>query len=285
MDRLVSTEWLAKELGSPDLRVLDCTVALEFKEVGGFEIQGGRSGWERGHIPGSQHADLLADLSDPGSPVPLMLPGAEDFARAMGALGVGDDTRVVLYDAQANMWAARVWWMLRAYGFDNAAVLDGGLTTWLQEGRELATDAGTPPRPATFTPRPRPEIFVDKDFVRSAIDSADVTLVDALQPETYRGDRVDYGRPGHIPSAVNVPFFAVLDMSTQQYLPPAELKQALAPALEGDPRQVVTYCGGAVAASSVAFALGLIGIDGVAIYDGSMLEWAADPSLPLETAP
>ncbi len=282
MDHLVSAGWLEKELGAPDLRVLDCTVGLTFNEDSGFEIQGGQAGWEQVHIPSSRHVDLLGELSDPSSPVPLMLPSPEQFAAAMGRLGIGDDSRVVLYDGQANMWAARVWWMLRAYGFDRAAVLDGGLPAWLAEGRPSANGSEAPPPAAVFTPRPRAGIFVGKDQVRSQLGDPGCSIVDALQPESYSGARQDYARPGHIPGARNVPFSAVIDMDTQKYLTPDQLREVLAPVLEGGPDQVVTYCGGAIAASSVAFALNLIGVQNVSIYDGSMLEWASDPELPLE---
>lgn len=236
------------------------------------------------HIPGSQHVDLLQELSDPDFPVPLMLPPAEQFGRVLGGLGVDERTRVVLYDGQASMWAARVWWMLRAYGFDTAAVLDGGLQTWLMQQRRTASGLEASPAPALLTPRPRPGIFVDKSRVRSWLSDPEVSLVDALQPESYLGQRQDYGRPGHLLGARNIPFSSVIDPQTQQYLPMDELRWVLAPALEGQPGRAVTYCGGAIPASSVAFALSLIGVENVSIYDGSLLEWAADPQLPLETS-
>lgn len=283
MERLVSTAWLAERLGTPGLRVIDCSVALRFQDDGGYQIGSGREAWEQAHIPTSAHVDLLGELSDPASTVPLMLPPAGQMAEVMSRLGVGDGTEVVLYDSQMNMWAARAWRMLRAYGFESAAVLDGGWQAWTKEGRPVAGGAEAPPPAATFVARPQPGVFVDKHRVLAAIDEPETVIIDALQPEVHRGERQDYARAGHIPGAGNVPFAALVDPETHRYLPPDELRSLVAPALGEDARQVITYCGGGVAASSVAFALGLLGVDDVAVYDGSMLEWSADPSLPLVT--
>ncbi|MCA1844923.1 MAG: sulfurtransferase, partial [Actinobacteria bacterium] len=137
MDRLVSTEWLAKELGTADLRIVDCTVKFEVDDAG-LRIDSGRAGWEVAHIPGSSHVDLLRALSDPSTAAPMMCPPADRFAAVMESVGVDDGCRVVLYDAQMNAWAARVWWMLRAFGFERAAVLDGGWRAWSGEGRPVA---------------------------------------------------------------------------------------------------------------------------------------------------
>jgi thiosulfate/3-mercaptopyruvate sulfurtransferase len=124
-------------------------------------------------------------------------------------------------------------------------------------------------------------VFVTKDDVLAATRRDDVVIVDALQPEAYRGERQDYGRPGHIPGACNVPFTSTVDPGTHRYLPREGLEAAFEQVLARGPSEVITYCGGAVAASSDAFVLNLLGVENVAVYDGSMLEWAADPSLPL----
>lgn len=182
-----------------------------------------------------------------------------------------------------NAWAARVWWMLRSFGFDRAAVLDGGWRAWSSEERPVAEGPEPPPPPARFTPRPSPGLFVDKDHVVGALDDQRVALVNALDRAVYRGDRVDYGRAGHIPRSLNVPFMDVVDRRTHRYLPEDELRAAFGNVLDSGPERIITYCGAGAATSSAAFALGLVGIEGVAVYDGSMLEWAADPALPLVT--
>ena len=281
MDALVSTSWLASQLGQADLRVLDCTVLLAPQPAGGYRVESGRAAWEQAHIPGSAFADLAADLSDPQSPLRFTMPTPERFAQAMGALGVGDTNRVVLYDSRANMWAARVWWMLRAVGFDSAAVLDGGWRAWTTDGRPTSTEAADWPT-ATFTARPRPDLFVGKDTVAAAIESGQTCLVNALDRAQHRGETQHYARPGHIAGSANVPAMELVDQATHRYRPLDELRAAFADVTGRDAR-VITYCGGGIAASSDAFVLHLLGHDDVAVYDNSLSEWAVDPALPMET--
>jgi thiosulfate/3-mercaptopyruvate sulfurtransferase len=280
MDALVSTSWLAAELGAADLRVLDCTVLLTPRQGGGYAVESGRAAWEAAHIPGSAFADLADDLSDPDSPLRFTLPTAARFAAAMGTLGVGDGHRVVLYDSRANMWAARMWWTLRAFGFDAAAVLDGGWRAWTAEDRPTSTEAPDWP-PATFTARPRPGLFVGKDAVLDAVEHGRTCLVNALDRAQHRGETQPYARPGHITGSANVPAMELVDHATHRYLPLDDLRAAFAD-VAGRGDRVITYCGGGIAASSDAFVLHLLGHDDVAVYDNSLSEWAADPSLPME---
>jgi thiosulfate/3-mercaptopyruvate sulfurtransferase len=275
VEPLVSTHWLDENLDDDDLVVIDATVTFD---SGAFHS--GRQLWEASHIPGSVFADLLTDLSDPDAPFPLMAPNAERFAAAAGRLGISNSTRVVVYDSRSSMWAARLWWMLRAFGHDECAVLDGGMTSWVAEERPVTSEA-TPVEPATFVPHPRPGRFVTKDTVLRAIDDNGTQLIDALTEEQYLGRVANYGRAGHIPGAVNVPATGIVEPDTQRYLPADELRERFEVALDSE--SVITYCGGGVAASSDALALTLIGHDNVAVYDGSMLEWASDPAMPLET--
>jgi thiosulfate/3-mercaptopyruvate sulfurtransferase len=281
MDALVSTSWLAAELGQADLRVLDCTVLLAPQPVGGYSVESGRAAWEKAHIPGSGFADLTDDLSDPASPLRFTVPTPERFARAMGALGVGDGNRVVLYDSRVNMWAARVWWMLRSFGFDAAAVLDGGWRAWTTDGRPTSTEAPAW-APATFTARPRPGLFVGKETVQAAVDSGQTCLVNALDRAQHRGEVQPYARAGHIRGSANVPAVELVDEATHRYRPLEELRAAFADVADGRGR-VITYCGGGIAASSDAFVLHLLGHDDIAVYDNSLSEWALDASLPMET--
>jgi thiosulfate/3-mercaptopyruvate sulfurtransferase len=197
---LVEGEWLVAHLGEPGLRIVDATVQID-PAVG---IRSGRADWEAAHIPGSSFADLF-ELSDPAAPAyTFTMPSATWFSEAMGRLGVGDGTRVVLYDARENMWAARLWWMLRAFGFDAAAVLNGGWTAWQLERRPVSSQPSSYP-PTTFTPAPRRGLFVGKDEVLRAIDDPTACIVCALGRRQYRGERREYGRRrGHIPGACNV---------------------------------------------------------------------------------
>jgi thiosulfate/3-mercaptopyruvate sulfurtransferase len=211
-----------------------------------------------------------------------MLPPAHQFSEVMGSLGVGDGTRVVLYDSFFNIWAARLWWMLRAFGFDEAGVLDGGWRAWTREGRP-SIDAAPSHEPARFVVRARPGLFVSKEKVLAALDRPEICIVDALEREAFCGARQHYSRPGHIPGARNVPFMEIVDRVTHRYLHPDQLHDAFAEVLSSDAEKVITYCAGGIAASSDAFCLGLLGIEDVAVYDGSLTEWTADPSLPLVT--
>lgn len=285
---LVETDWLEDHLEDPDLRILDCTVYLTnyFDESAERRVNvvSGREHWREGHIPGSDFADLTGELRDPdNSHFMFPMPTAERFAEAMSRLGVGEGTRVVLYDDSAHMWAARVWWMLRAYGFDAAAVLNGGWRKWTREERPVTTAPPDHP-PASFVPRPRPELIADKEEVRAAIERPSVCLVNALAPDEFAGrGPVRYSRPGRIPSSVNVPALQLIDPETHAYLPADELQRKFEAAGADNAERVITYCGGAIAASSDAFVLKLLGWDDVALYDGSLTEWSADPELPMDT--
>jgi thiosulfate/3-mercaptopyruvate sulfurtransferase len=286
---LVETDWLQTHLEEPNLRILDCTVYLpnyfDASAAEKVEIVSGRGNWEKGHIPGSAFVDLVQDLCDPhNTRLMFPMPTAEQFAAVMSRHGVSEGTRVVLYDDMVNIWAARVWWMLRVFGFEQAAVLNGGWQKWTREGRPISTATSTY-APASFVPRPRPELIATKGQVISAIDQQSICLINALDPDEYAGrGPVRYGRPGHIPSSVNVSFLQVLDPDTNTYQLPEQLREQFnqVGALHKD--QVITYCGGGIAACSDALVLTLLGIDKVAVYDGSMTEWAADPVLPLVTA-
>lgn len=286
---LATASWLAQNVERPGLRILDCTVYLQPRTDGhrGFAIIPGREDWAKAHIPGSLFADIQNDLSDRGHELRFMMPSADQFAAAMAGYGVSDDSEVVLYDRAGSMWAARVWWMLRCFGFDNARILDGGWHAWESENHPISAKTEAVP-PATFTPSVRPGLIADKEDVLAAITGGQVCIVDALNQAQYRGDVNGYGRPGHIASAVNVPSFgsaAVVDASTQRYLEIEQIRRLFSDAGARPEQRMITYCGGAIAASSTAFAAVMAGYSDVAVYDGSLSEWVLDPSLPMETSP
>jgi thiosulfate/3-mercaptopyruvate sulfurtransferase len=276
-ETLVSTEWLSEHINDSDLVVLDCTVLIEMDESGGFTSVSGRANYEEGHIPSAGFADLTSDLANGESSLQYALPTPERFAAAMGALGVGDDSRVVLYDGSGSAWAARVWWMLRWVGFDRAALLDGGLEAWIAEDRPLSTEL--PNRPGnTLTSHPRPELIADRDEVFAAIEDEEVVLVDALPEEHYSGEIAFYARPGHIPGAINISVQSLTD-EEGRYRPFEELV-----GLHRGDRTVrhITYCGGGIAASSSAFIMTRLGFEDVAVYTASLQEWATDTENPME---
>jgi len=194
-----------------------------------------------------------------------MVPPADQFSTVMAGLEVGEGSRVVLYDSAMNIWAARVWWMLRAFGFDQAAVLDGGWQAWIAEGRRTSTEPELEHAPAAFLPRSRPGLFVGKDEVLAAPDRPEICIVNALQRAVHRGERQDYARPGRIPGSGNVPYAELVDAETHCYLPENQLRAVFGDVLSADPERVITYCGGGIAASSDAFVLSLLGVEDVAI--------------------
>ena len=278
---LVETDWLEDHLGDPDLRIFDCTVLLELKPDGGYVIESGKGTWQQGHIPGAGFLDLAEDLADPDTKLRFMMPSAARFAGALSAAGIGPGTRVILYSTTMTAWATRLWWMLRAFGFDNAAVLNGGWKKWQVEGRPISTEPASY-APANFQARPRPEMIAGKQEVLDAIGAADTCILNALPAAMYEGKVAPYGRVGHIASSVNVPTVALEDPDTGAFLPAGALRETLedAGALSGG--RVITYCGGGIAATHDAFALALLGKDNVAVYDASLSEWASDPDTPME---
>jgi thiosulfate/3-mercaptopyruvate sulfurtransferase len=277
MDSLVSAEWLREHLDDPDLVVIDATVLIEADGSGNMLSVNGRESYEAGHIPKAVFADLLGDLADADNPLEFSVPSPEQFAAAMGALGVGDDSRVVLYDRMNAVWASRVWWMLRWIGFDNAALLDGGFAAWTADGGSIATGPVIPTA-KTLTVKLRPELIVDQDEVRAAIGDDSVSLIDAMPEPHYRGEWAMYARPGHITGASNVPTTALFDESGK-FRSDVEL-QAL---FEGDREtRSITYCGGGIAASADAFVMTRLGFTDVAVYAASLQEWAANPDNPMD---
>ena len=284
-ESLVQTDWLEKHLHDPDLRVYECTTYLRYAEPGAgvpYLPEAGRAEYEAGHIPGAGFLDLPGDLSRQDAPVHFTMLPPERFAEAMGCHGVGDGTRVVLYSRDRIMWATRVWWMLHAMGFDAVAVLDGGFEKWVAEGRPLSTAPCRNP-PATFTPRPRPGLFVDKSDMLQAIDDPGACLINTLSEPDFRGEEPSrYGRPGRIPGSVNLPWPGLTEPGTNLLI---QLEEAASrvQALGADrAERIVCYCGGGISATMGLFLLHRLGYDNLALYDASMAEWAGDESLPIE---
>lgn len=279
---LIDTGSLAAGLDDPALRIFECTVLLEVGPEG-VSISPGREAWTGGHIPGSDFLDLTEELADTSSAFRFMRPSTAQFEAVMSAHGVGDGARVVLYDRRGGTWAARVWWLMRAFGLDDVVLLDGGFAKWVNEGRPTSTAPAAYP-PVRFQARPRAGVFVDKEDVLAAIDDAGVHLVNGLPEALYRGDFpiTPDRRPGRIPGSSNVPAESLVDPATQELLPESQLRARFAAAGVPATGRVIAYCGGGISASGVAFALAQVGYDDVAIYDASLEEWSADPTLPLE---
>ena len=280
---LVETEWLAAHLGDPNLVVLDGTVHLIPDPKITYTVKSGREDFEKGHIAGAQFIDLQADLSAKHPKLRFMLPSAAEFAAAMARFGVGDNSRVILYSTTTPQWASRIWWILRNYGFDNAAVLNGGFQKWAREGRPVETGPAKPRPPAKFRVRADRHLMVGKEAVRDAIGDGAVCTINALSAEQHAGSGGNtYGRPGRIAKSVNVPAASLIDPQTGVFQPAAALRAKFDAVGAFDKKQVITYCGGGIAASADALALVMLGHPDVRLYDASMSEWANDDSLPME---
>ena len=285
-EALMQTDWLAAHLGDPALRIFDCTTYLKPAEPGSdvpYLIVSGRADYEAGHIPGAGFLDIQGELSDNTTRLRFAMPSADHFAAAMSRHGVGAATRVVLYSAGNIMWATRVWWMLRAFGFDHAAVLDGGWDKWRAEGRPVSTEPCAY-QAAKFIARPRPEMVVGSGQVLAALGDSGTVIINALPPDLQSGKSPSrYGRPGRVPGSANVPAGMLLDSKTKAFVPLAQARAKFDAVGAGKSTNVICYCGGGISATVDLFLLYQLGHDHITLYDGSMGEWAKDPALPIET--
>ena len=274
MESLVSVDWLAGEIGACDLRIVDASKHLP--EAG----RDARAEYEDGHIPGAVFMNL-DDLVDPAAPIENTLPLPDGFATRMEALGIGDGSRIVLYDDSAVKTSARAWFMLRMFGAHHVAILDGGLQAWIAAGQPLDKGVETR-RHRHFTAWSDPAQVRSKAQVLANIASKAEQVIDARGAPRFTG-AVPESRPGlasgHIPGSLNVPYTALYN-SDGTFKSPADLRAVFAAAGVDLSRPVITSCGSGVTACVVAFALHLIGKDDVALYDGSWSEWGADPALP-----
>jgi thiosulfate/3-mercaptopyruvate sulfurtransferase len=276
-EMLVDTAWLAEHLSDPNVRILD---TRDFLAEG--DAANRLASYEAGHIPGAVYVESIADISDPNADVPLMMLPADEFEALMGRLGISNDTTVVAYDDSGDTLAARLWWALRYYGHDDVKLLDGGLTQWILEDRPLETGSNQPP-PAVFQAEVQPGLLATKADVLAAIEDPDVVLIDGLWPEHFLGEGdTPEDRVGHIPTAINVYAMDNLDPTNHTLLPAESLAELWQKAELTPGQPIITYCGAGYYGAFNLFVLNQLGYENVRLYDGSWLEWAADPSLPVE---
>lgn len=291
---LVETGWLAEHLGGPFLRVVDARWRGDGTS---------RELYSAGHIPGAVHLDWQADFGYTRQGMRDLILPPERFAAVMESAGIGDETLVVAYAETDFSGAARLWWALNYYGHPRVAVLNGGITKWLAEGRLLSQDI---PEilPVHFTPSIQSSWIATADDILHALGDAarTVSIVDARPPEQYSGLAVwtpggslylppgeawvDAGgrrlRGGHIPGAVSLPSSANLDERDWTYLEPGDLRARATQAGINPDGRVILYCGVGISASLGMFALRLAGFQDLALYDSSWEEWGYDPDLPIE---
>ncbi|MBS0250885.1 MAG: sulfurtransferase [Proteobacteria bacterium] len=296
---LVNTQWLSEHLDDPAVRIVDARWCARFENGRGTSVDN-RDAYLAGHIPGAAFVGMFEELSDPNHIIADMLAPPEQFSEVMSRLGIGSDAIVVAYDDMAfPLSSARLWWALSYYGHVRVYVLDGGLRQWRREGRPVSTK-NRRTEPAQFIARPQRSWMATKQDVVAALGQPDIVIVDCLSQELFRGDgdRHQWGqRPGHIPGAVNVPFYAnvnlalssataaereafIADNHDLRFHSPEKLRPLYEAVGVTSDREVITYCGRGYAAACGLLALRAIGHPKARLYDGSWSEWSADLALP-----
>jgi thiosulfate/3-mercaptopyruvate sulfurtransferase len=278
MGPLVTTDWLADELGKPGIVIFDATKYLP------NEDKDGKAEFLKAHIPGARYFDI-DKVADQDTDLPHMVPTPGRFAKLMAAMGVGNASRIVFYDQKGLASAARGWWLMGLYGHDQAAVLDGGLPKWMRDGRPVETGTPSAPTPATFLPEFRATRLRGVGDVMRNVASQSELVLDARAAGRFTGAVPEPRagmRSGHIPGSENVPYTDLLN-ADGTFRSVSEVKARLAKAGVDGSLPVVTSCGSGVTACILTLGLRLAGLPEGAVYDGSWTEWGGRSDTPVET--
>jgi thiosulfate/3-mercaptopyruvate sulfurtransferase len=279
-DALVETQWLHDHLDAPDVRIVDATYYLPMQH------RDARKEYLERHIPGAVFFDL-DEIADTTSDLPHMLPSPEKFSARVRKLGLGDGSRIVVYDAHGMMSAARVWWMFRVFGHGDVAVLNGGLPKWLAEGRPV-DDVVPIPAERHFTARCNTLLVRDKEQIRRNIETRREQVVDARSRGRFEGTEPEIWpgrRSGHIPGSRSLPYTQLLNAGDQTFVCGADIRRKFQAAGVDLSKPVVTTCGSGITAAVLAIGLHLVGHDEVALYDGSWAQWGLPGDTEVATGP
>ncbi|ART80570.1 sulfurtransferase [Oceanisphaera avium] len=274
---LVTSTWLAEHLSDPQIKILDAS--WHMPATG----RSGRDEWQQLRIPGAQFFDFDQEIADQNTHLPHMLPSPEQFSQQVAALGISNHHKVIIYDSLGIFAAPRAWWMFKAMGHEDVAVLDGGLPSW--QALDLPTDTAPPSKAhaGQFMARPQPQWQVNASEVQNALAQDDYQVLDARSLERFSGQAPDPRagvRSGHMPGATCLPFNQLLEQG--HFLPKAQLAKKLAPVLKPEQR-LICSCGSGVTAAIIALAAYITGHKAIAVYDGSWTEWGSRTELPIVT--
>ncbi|MDA9708811.1 rhodanese-like domain-containing protein, partial [Alphaproteobacteria bacterium] len=255
---LVDCNWLEKNLTLPYLRIFDCTVWLKPQHNKIYKIFSGKSDYDKEHIPNSDFLDVL-ELSNKYSEYDFMMPNLQEFSNYMSLKGVGPHTHVILYSRGNIQWATRVWWMLKSVNFLNVSILNGGFDRWKLENKKVTKLPVKYPE-NNFKGKNQPGFFCEKEEIIKNIENNKVLIINALRRTLHLGtENINYGRPGHIKNSINIPSTDMINKNTYLYKSIKELKKIFNKYNLFNKDKVITYCGGGIAATNIAFAITIAG--------------------------
>lgn len=281
---LVEPNWLSTQLNNASVRVFDCTTHMVAQPVGPSKIKSGKPEFELEHIPGSQHLDMVEDLSDPNAPYPFGMLTPSQFQTLMQHYGVDHNDHIVLYGRSALTTITRAWLVFYTNGHTHVSILNGGFNGWKAAGHPVTATVNKLYPSKYLVAAKRPKAITDIQAVRECLSGQTHQLINALSPEQYKGTGgANYGRVGRIPSSSNLPARHLFDQKTQRFKPIEEIRQQWISAGVEPSKRTIHYCGGGIAASTTAFVQALLGYDDWAVYDHSLLEWCQQSDTPMMT--
>ena len=283
-EAIVSCEWLNRNLENKNVRLYDCTTFLHYTDnhpSKPYDVESGYQDYLKEHIPGASFLDLQNQISDTESQYKFTFPEVELLRNRFGKLGIGEPYHIILYSTNGLQWATRVWWMIYVLGYTNVSVLNGGLKEWKRRNYNLEPDENFYIETA-FSSAENQSFFVGKEQTLSAMNDKNCFLINALTSDIHKGESTRYGRPGRIPSSINIPFSDLMDINTHMLKSPREALSTFENHNITQDSEILNYCGGGIAATLNAFVLRQLGFEKLKVYDNSLSEWAMDKSLPME---